>query len=275
MHDILAYFDTVPTYVRTIILISGISFFLILEAGIPLFKFDYKKGKHAAINITFTLITLVINLFGAGIILAAINFNQSYGYGILNFIQLPLWAYVIIGLALLDLIGAWLIHWLEHKVQWMWKFHIIHHSDVHVDVTSGLRHHPGENIMRLCFTTLAVLVVGPSFGLVMLYQTISAFFAHLTHANIRMPIILDRYLSYIFVTPHFHKIHHHYMQPLTDTNYGNIFSFWDYIFGTASGKYEVEDLVYGIDTHFKKEEHSNIKNLLMIPFQPYRKPIGK
>ena len=275
MHDILAYFDTVPTYVRTIILISGISFFLILEAGIPLFKFDYKKGKHAAINITFTLITLVINLFGAGIILAAINFNQSYGYGILNFIQLPLWAYVIIGLALLDLIGAWLIHWLEHKVQWMWKFHIIHHSDVHVDVTSGLRHHPGENIMRLCFTTLAVLVVGPSFGLVMLYQTISAFFAHLTHANIRMPIILDRYLSYIFVTPHFHKIHHHYMQPLTDTNYGNIFSFWDHIFGTASGNYEVEDLVYGIDTHFKKEEHSNIKNLLMIPFQPYRKPIGK
>lgn len=275
MHDILAYFDTVPTYVRTIILISGISFFLILEAGIPLFKFDYKKGKHAAINITFTLITLVINLFGAGIILAAINFNQSYGYGILNFIQLPLWAYVIIGLALLDLIGAWLIHWLEHKVQWMWKFHIIHHSDVHVDVTSGLRHHPGENIMRLCFTTLAVLVVGPSFGLVMLYQTISAFFAHLTHANIRMPIILGRYLSYIFVTPHFHKIHHHYMQPLTDTNYGNIFSFWDHIFGTASGKYEVEDLVYGIDTHFKKEEHSNIKNLLMIPFQSYRKPIGK
>ena len=275
MHDILAYFDTVPTYVRTIILISGISFFLILEAGIPLFKFDYKKGKHAAINITFTLITLVINLFGAGIILAAINFNQSYGYGILNFIQLPLWAYVIFGLALLDLIGAWLIHWLEHKVQWMWKFHIIHHSDVHVDVTSGLRHHPGENIMRLCFTTLAVLVVGPSFGLVMLYQTISAFFAHLTHANIRMPIILDRCLSYIFVTPHFHKIHHHYMQPLTDTNYGNIFSFWDHIFGTASGNYEVEDLVYGIDTHFKKEEHSNIKNLLMIPFQPYRKPIGK
>ena len=275
MHDILAYFDTVPTYVRTIILISGISFFLILEAGIPLFKFDYKKGKHAAINITFTLITLVINLFGAGIILAAINFNQSYGYGILNFIQLPLWAYVIFGLALLDLIGAWLIHWLEHKVQWMWKFHIIHHSDVHVDVTSGLRHHPGENIMRLCFTTLAVLVVGPSFGLVMLYQTISAFFAHLTHANIRMPIILDRCLSYIFVTPHFHKIHHHYMQPLTDTNYGNIFSFWDYIFGTASGSYEVENLVYGIDTHFKKEEHSNIKNLLMIPFQPYRKPIGK
>ena len=275
MHDILAYFDTVPTYVRTIILISGISFFLILEAGIPLFKFDYKKGKHAAINITFTLITLVINLFGAGIILAAINFNQSYGYGILNFIQLPLWAYVIIGLALLDLIGAWLIHWLEHKVQWMWKFHIIHHSDVHVDVTSGLRHHPGENIMRLCFTTLAVLVVGPSFGLVMLYQTISAFFAHLTHANIRMPIILDRCLSYIFVTPHFHKIHHHYMQPLTDTNYGNIFSFWDHIFGTASGNYEVEDLVYGIDTHFKKEEHYNIKNLLMIPFQPYRKPIGK
>ena len=233
MQEVLNYFDTIPTHVRSIILVSGILFFLILEAGTPLFRFDYKKGKHAVINITFTLITLVINLIGAGLIVAAVTYNEVNGTGILRMIELPLWLHVLIGLALMDLIGAWLIHWLEHKVKWMWRFHIIHHSDVHVDVTSGLRHHPGENIFRLLFTSLAVFIVGPTFGLVMLYQTISAFFAHLTHANIRMPLTLDYVLSYIFVTPHFHKVHHHYEQPYTDTNYGNIFSFWDHIFGTA------------------------------------------
>ena len=46
MQEILSYFDTIPTHVRSIFLISGILFFLILETGIPLFRFDYKKGKH-------------------------------------------------------------------------------------------------------------------------------------------------------------------------------------------------------------------------------------
>ena len=275
MQEILTYFDTIPTHVRSIFLISGILFFLILEAGIPLFSFDYKKGKHAIINITFTLITLVVNLIGAGLIVAAVTYNELNGTGLLRMIELPLWLNVLVGLALMDLIGAWLVHWLEHKVKWMWKFHIIHHSDVHVDVTSGLRHHPGENILRLFFTSLAVFIVGPTFGLVMLYQTISAFFAHLTHANIRMPLALDFVLSYIFVTPHFHKVHHHYEQPYTDTNYGNIFSFWDHIFGTAVYEKDLDKLVYGIDTHFKTEEHTSLKNLLMIPFQPYRQPVGR
>ncbi len=275
MQEVLTYFDTIPTSVRTLLLVSGILLFLILESGVPLFRFDYKKGKHAAVNITFTLITLVVNLIGAGLIVAAVNYNETHGTGILQMVQLPLWLYILTGLILLDFIGAWIIHWLEHKVRWMWRFHIIHHTDTYVDVTSGLRHHPGENILRLLFTSLAVFIVGPSFGLVMLYQTISAFFAHLTHANIKMPLVVDYVLSFIFVTPHFHKAHHHYVLPYTDTNYGNIFSFWDHLFGTAVYEKDMDSLVYGIDTHFKTEEHSSLKNLLLIPFQPYRHPVGR
>ena len=187
--------------------------------------------------------------------------------------DLPIWSYVIIGLAFLDLIGAWLIHFIEHKVKWMWKFHLIHHTDPKVDVTSGLRHHPGENIFRLIFTSIAVLITGASLGLVMLYQTISAFFAALTHANIQVPNWIDKPLSWIFVTPNFHKVHHHYLQPHTDSNYGNIFSIWDHLFGTAIVMPKMNNLVYGIDTHMSSKENSNIKNLLMIPFQEYRNPV--
>ena len=208
-------------------------------------------------------------------IVAAVEYTSKNQFGILQMIELPVVLYIIVGLALMDLIGAWLIHFLEHKVRWMWRFHIIHHSDTHVDVTSGLRHHPGENILRLAFTTLAVLVVGPAFGLVMLYQTISAFFAHLSHANIQMPKKIDRLMSFIFVTPHFHKVHHHYVQPYTDTNYGNIFSFWDHIFGTAVYEKKIDSLVYGLDTHMNEEDHSSLKGLLMIPFQPYREPVKR
>ena len=111
-------------------------------------------------------------------------------------------------------------------------------------------------------------------GTVMLYQTISAFFAQLTHANIKMPVLIDKLLAGVFVTPHFHKIHHHYMLPYTDSNYGNIFSIWDHLFGTASAVKSMDELSYGLDTHMKPEEHSDIKNLLMIPFQKYRSPEG-
>jgi sterol desaturase/sphingolipid hydroxylase (fatty acid hydroxylase superfamily) len=273
MYDLLLFFETVPSSTRSIFLVSGLALFLSLEAIIPLFRMEYKKAKHAGINLTFTLITLIINLIGASLIVAAVDFNKTYQFGLLNMVSMPLWLYIILGLTVLDLIGAWLIHWLEHRVKWMWMFHLIHHTDPNIDVTSGLRHHPGENVLRLIFTILAVLITGASFGLVMLYQTISAFFAALTHANIQFPKILDKSLSWIFVTPHFHKVHHHNVLPQTDSNYGNIFSIWDHVFSTTS-HIEMENLKYGIDTHMKPEEHSNIKNLLMVPFQDYRQPVG-
>ena len=234
---------------------------------------DYNKVKHAGINLTFTLITLVINLIGALLIVTAVDFNETHQSGLLNMVELPLWLYLILGLTLLDLIGAWLIHWLEHRVKWMWMFHLVHHTDPNIDVTSGLRHHPGENILRLLFTTLAVLSTGASFGLVMLYQTISAFFAALTHANIQVLNWIDKPLSWVFVTPRFHKIHHHYILPQTDSNYGNIFSIWDHIFSTTT-HIDMKDMEYGIDTHMSLSENSSIRNLLMIPFQSYRRPVG-
>ena len=172
----------------------------------------------------------------------------------------------------MDFIGAWLIHWIQHNVKWMWKFHIIHHSDPNVDVTSGLRHHPVENVLRLCFTILAILISGANFGLVMIYQTVSVFFAHFSHANIRLPEKIEHLISFIFVTPRFHRIHHHFMQPHTDSNYGNIFSFWDYIFKTKKDFKNLKKIRYGVDTHMDKEEISSLVNLLTIPFQPYRSP---
>ncbi len=270
MNEILYFFTNIADETRVFLLVGGLTFFLILETGIPLFTSQYNKIRHASINITFTLITLVLNLFGAIGILKAIELNRINNSGLLNMIEIPLWLYIILGLVLMDFIGAWLIHWIQHNVKWMWRFHIIHHTDPNVDVTSGLRHHPGENIFRLCFTILAVLVTGANFGLVMMYQTVSAFFAHFSHANIRTANIFEKSLSYIFVTPGFHKVHHHYAQPYTDSNYGNIFSIWDHIFKTVTSFKNTSEIIYGVDTHMDSNENSSIKNLLMMPFQPYR-----
>lgn len=274
MESFIAFFENIPTTFRSGILIGGIFIFWILEGVIPLFEFQYKKVQHAGINLFFTLCTVLIGFGLAGVLYKVSLYVTEHHFGLLYLMDLPLWVQVIIGVLLLDLIGAYFIHWLEHKVRWMWKFHLVHHTDTTVDVTTGLRHHPGETVFRILFTILAVYIVGTPIGIVMLYQSLSVLFAHITHANIRMPKKIDRMLSYIFITPLMHKVHHHYAQPLTDTNYGNIFAVWDRVFGTFAEVEDTKELCYGIDTHMNPGENAHLPNLLKIPFQEYRPPKG-
>ena len=269
-----SFFNEIPTVFRAGILIGGVVIFWILEGFLPLFSFQYRKVRHAGLNLFFTLTTAIIGFGLAGVLLMASDHVAENQFGLLYLIELPLWGQMIVGILLLDLIGAYFVHWTEHKVKWMWKFHLVHHSDTTVDVTTGLRHHPGETVFRIAFTILAVMVVGAPMWLVMLYQSLSVLFAHITHANINMPKRVDRFLSYLFITPLMHKVHHHYTQPLTDTNFGNIFSIWDRVFGTFAQVDDTKSLIYGINTHMKEEENDRMGSLLKIPFQPYRPPIG-
>src|SRR5690554_3752789 len=275
MESIISFFEDAPTTFRAAILIGGIFIFWVMEGIIPLFQFQYKKVRHAGINLFFTLCTAIIGFGLAGVLYTVSLYVTSNNFGLLYLVELPLWAHIIIGVLLLDLIGAYFAHWTEHKVKWMWKFHLVHHSDTNVDVTTGLRHHPGETVIRISFTILGVFLVGAHIGIVMLYQSLSVLFAHLSHANIQMPRKVDRALSWIFITPLMHKVHHHYTQPLTDTNYGNIFAIWDRIFGTFAEVDDTRELKYGIDTHMDPSENDQLGNLLKIPFQAYRPPIGK
>ena len=174
------------------------------------------------------------------------------------------WIYMIIGLLLLDLIGAYLVHYVEHKVKFLWRFHLIHHSDTWVDTTTANRHHPGESVVRFVFTALAVVLVGAPMWLVFLYQSLSVVLSQFNHANISLPVALDRWLSYIIVSPDMHKVHHHYVRPQTDSNYGNIFSIWDRLFGTFNYT-PIENIRYGLDVLDDSTDES-IAYQLKVPF---------
>ena len=270
MNDIIAYFSTIPSAHRSLILVSGITIFWLIENAFPLFNFEYKKWQHASINIFLTLTTIVVNFSLAFILLQSADWAFANQVGILQWLpQMSLWLYALVGLLLLDLIGAYLVHWVEHKIKFLWRFHLIHHTDTWIDTTSANRHHPGESVIRFAFTTFGVLIVGSPMWLVFLYQTLSVIATQFNHANIAIPKKWDTALSYFIVSPDMHKVHHHYKLPYTDSNYGNIFSIWDRIFGTFR-TLEKEDIVYGVDTHMKTEEHNQLQNLLKIPFQKPR-----
>jgi len=274
MERITQYFDQIPSSHRSAILVGGIMLFWLIEGAWPLFQFSYNKWKHAGINIFFTITTILVNFPLAFILVKSSDWAVHSGFGVLQWISpIPLWSQAIVGLLFLDLIGAWLAHWTQHKTKWLWRFHLIHHADQHVDTTTANRHHPGESLVRFLFTTAAILITGAPMWLVFLYQSLSVILSQFNHANIVLPKWLDNTLSLILVTPNMHHIHHHYVQPYTDSNYGNIFSLWDRFFGTFKW-IEQKDIVYGIDTHLEPSENSHINNLLKIPFQKYRLPVG-
>jgi sterol desaturase/sphingolipid hydroxylase (fatty acid hydroxylase superfamily) len=181
------------------------------------------------------------------------------------FPALPSWGFALIGLLLLDFIGAYLVHWVEHQIPLFWRLHLIHHSDKWVDTTTANRHHPGESVLRFAFTCLGIIVVGAPMWLVLLYQTCSVVATQFNHANIKLPQKLDYLLSYILVSPNMHKVHHHYMLPYTDSNFGNIFSIWDRLFGTFMYM-PSDEIVYGIDTYFDDQQTNSIGELWKIPF---------
>lgn len=267
MDPIIAYFSTISSLHRGLILAGGIAFFWLIESVSPLFSFDYKKWNHAGINIFFTVTTILVNFAMAFILLMTAAWATENHFGILQWLPgITIWIYTVIGLLLLDLIGAYLAHWAQHKTKIMWRFHLIHHTDTWIDTTTANRHHPGESVIRFVFTTLGVLIIGTPMWMVFLYQSMSVVFSQFNHANISLPKKLDRLLSYFIVSPDMHKVHHHYVLPYTDSNYGNIFSIWDRIFGTFS-VLDRDKIVYGVDTHMKPEAHNNLGNLLKIPFQ--------
>ncbi len=270
METLVNYFETIPTAHRSAILIGGIAFFWMLEYGVPLFKFDYKKWRHAWPNIFFTLTTIIINFGLAALLFFTSEWVVSHQFGIVQWLDMPLWATALLGVALLDLIGAYTAHLVEHKTKFLWMFHLIHHTDAHVDTTTANRHHPGESVVRFVFTCLGVLIVGAPVWMIMLYQSTSVVLSQFNHANIRMPKWLDTAISYVIVSPDMHKVHHHNLLPYTDTNYGNIFSIWDRLFGTFATM-KNEDIVYGVDS-YPDVQDENVVTLLKLPFQGYRPP---
>lgn len=273
MEAIKEYFASIPTMHRSIILVGGIGFFWMIEYIIPLFKHSYNKVRHAGLNVFFTLTTVVVNFTLAFILVKSSDWAVANSFGILAWLpEMPLWLYAVLGLMLLDLIGAYFIHWIEHKVKWMWMFHLVHHSDLHVDTTTANRHHPGESVFRLIFTIIAVVSTGAPMWLVFMYQSLSVVLSQFNHANIRLPIALDKAISWIIVTPDMHHTHHHYVLPYTDSNFGNIFSIWDRIFGTFQ-YLERDKLIYGVDTCMNPEENEHISPMLKVPFESYRKAI--
>jgi sterol desaturase/sphingolipid hydroxylase (fatty acid hydroxylase superfamily) len=238
-----------------------------LESLVPLYRYRNSRVRHALPNVALTMILVLTNLALSFSSVYLADFTVRNGVGLLFLLGVPAWSQLVVGIVALDLF-AYLAHVLLHKSRLGWQFHRVHHSENAVDVTTTFRQHPGETIWRILWQLAAVLVFGLPLWIVIVHLTLSSLNAQVEHANIKLNDNLDRLLRCLIVTPHMHKVHHSRKQKETDSNYSNIFSFWDRLFGTYTAKIDFHKLRYGLDG-FDAGEKQSLRGLLKMPFLNY------
>jgi sterol desaturase/sphingolipid hydroxylase (fatty acid hydroxylase superfamily) len=235
-----------------------------VELVIPLRARGTWDRAHLGPNLALTFITLAISaLLNTGVVLLLV-WLEVKGWGVLNVLELePILATALVVLAL-DF-AFYVAHVAMHKVPALWRFHRVHHSDAAIDVTTTFRQHPAENLFRYVFIVATAAAMGAGPAAFAVYRTASALNGLLEHANWRVPRWLDTALSWITTWPNMHKVHHSRVAAQTDSNYGNVFSWWDRMFSTFTPSHLGTIVPYGLQGLDSVEQESAV-GLLMLPF---------
>lgn len=237
----------------------------VIEKLIPLHIGERSSRAHLGPNLALTFIAFATNIFLNVGLVATLALLARSGFGILNVFPQASLVELAATVLILDL-SFYVAHVAMHKVPAFWSYHLVHHCDPVVDVTTTIRQHPGESLIRYAFMAAFAFVLGASPASFAVYRTWSALNGLLEHANIRIPLWLDRVLALATTWPNMHKVHHSRTPEETDTNYGNIFSCWDRLFRTFTPSSRGTDIHYGLDG-FDDTQTQTTLGLLSLPFR--------
>jgi sterol desaturase/sphingolipid hydroxylase (fatty acid hydroxylase superfamily) len=227
-------------------ILAAMALVALIETAIPLHARARAHREHLGPNLALTMLSLGMNLFINAGLLVGLAWAQARGFGLLPWLGLPAAVSGAIAVAALDL-TFYASHVAMHKVPWIWRFHAVHHSDPALDVTTTIRQHPVEGLVRYGAMAAATLLLIPSPAAFAVYRLWNALGGLLEHANLSAPLWLDRALAWVTTWPYMHKLHHSRIQAQTDSNYGNLFSFWDRAFGTYTPSSLGTNVRYGLD----------------------------
>ena len=251
--------------IQPLIIIGMMLTLWVVESFIPYFSLSSARRKQARRNMVIVAIAFVVNGLIGIYVNGLINYVADHRLGLLNWIHLPILVTIIAGMLLIDL-WDYGFHLIQHYIPFFWRFHQVHHSDTELDVTSSIRFHPGDIFFQAVGWTFMFPLFGISGASFVIYFTFYLFLIFFQHANVKLPDWIDRYGSYVFSTPGWHKMHHAAERKLTDSHYGDVFTFWDRIFGTG-GPIDIEHIDFGIE-YFRDQKDQTVKSLLLHPFRP-------
>ena len=250
----------------------------IAEVLAPRRSLTTSKSRRWFANLTIVALNpLAVGLIFPVLPVGAALLASEKGWGLLNQLALPYWLSLIIGVAVLDLV-IYFQHVIFHAIPLLWHLHMMHHADLDVDVTTGLRFHPIEIILSMGIKLSAVVLIGQPAMAVLAFEVLLNTTSVFNHANIRLPLKIDRILRWLVVTPEMHRVHHSVIIRETNSNFGFNLPWWDRLFGTyrdqpAKGH---EAMTIGL-SQFRDSKRLTLPWLLALPFigDPGRQPINR
>jgi sterol desaturase/sphingolipid hydroxylase (fatty acid hydroxylase superfamily) len=206
----------------------------LLEKMAPRARHSAWSERRRITNVAMTL----LNVMTLGMLpvsfVAAAAWARAEGIGLFNAVALPVSAAIALNLLARGLI-SFVTHYLMHRIPLFWAVHRVHHLDTQLDVSTTVRFHPLEFFIGLLPGIPMVVAFGLSPWILALYELFDVAVTLVSHANVRVPERIDRWLRYLIVTPDLHRIHHSSWQPETDSNFSAVFPIWDVVFRTFRG----------------------------------------
>lgn len=260
------------SHAPTLVAVLALAACWILEALLPMVPARGDRGWTRVRHVALGLLNALPAVGLAAVLGIADAIASAEGFGLLRAFELPLWAHVVVAFVLLDGV-QYGCHVLMHKVPPLWRLHAVHHHAEELEATTAFRFHTLEVMIHGVLTLAAVLLLGVHVHDVAIYNAVLLPVSMFHHANVRLPIGLERVLRWITVTPRMHRVHHSRWQPETDSNYAAVLSLWDRLFGTLTPDRPPSRIAVGLDG-FGPEHTSTFRGLLTTPFSDARAQLG-
>lgn len=240
----------------------------VLEALIPFFTHQHpnlrERVLHDLRNFAWGGVNLALGaVFVSTVLVTADSLAQAHDWGLLRWVELPSPAGWVVAFVLLD---VWMYVWhrLNHEMPLLWRFHRMHHSDMAMDVSTGVRFHTGEIVLSGIARLVVVPLLGISIEQLLVYEAVMLPVVLLHHSNVRLPRWLDYGLAWVIVSPAVHRVHHSHLPAETNSNYGSVFPWWDWLFRSLRMRRDVENIVYGLD-EFQGSAASSLRGMAITP----------
>jgi sterol desaturase/sphingolipid hydroxylase (fatty acid hydroxylase superfamily) len=249
---------------------GGFLLFATLETWRPLRRRRESRLRRTLRNLTTAGLGLAtVELLQIPILGPLSRWSMKRGAGLLGAVGAAGWLRVVLAIVLLDY-TLWFWHWVNHRIPFFWRFHSVHHVDLDLDSSTGLRFHFGELGLSVFFRALQVVSIGADPVSVWIWQTLLFLSVLFHHSNTRLPIRLERLLVRLVVTPRMHGIHHSDWRNETDSNWSSLLSVWDYLHRTIHLSVPQSSVTIGVPA-YQRPEDATLGRILRLPFRRKRR----
>lgn len=253
--------------VRLLLFLGIFAAMALFELALPRRALIFSRARRWTTNLAIVATdTAVLRIVFPMAAVGVAQWAGDQGLGLFPALGMPLWIAGLLGFVLLDF-AVWAEHWASHKIPLLWRIHRMHHADCDIDLTTALRFHPLEIVLSMVWKAAVVIAFGIPVMAVLVFEVVLNGAAMFNHANVRLPLTLDRWLRLLVVTPDMHRVHHSVIRRETDSNYGFNLAIWDRLFGTyvAQPAKGHEGMTIGLD-EYQHEGPTGYVWSLGVPF---------